>query len=419
MMRKKYLAVISVICWLPVSALADGTFAGTWDTTYGRMTLTQDGARVRGAYFMERQRCTLEGQVEKNKLTFHYRERTAQGEGWFESAADSKSFQGQWREKGSKAWQPWAGKRVSDNVASASSFEGLWQTSYGRMRLVEHDKNVEGVYAFNGESTIAGKLEGKRLAFRYKEPDVEGEGWFELSADGQSFHGQWRPKGTEQWSPWTGERIEAQPDRVWLVVIEANWEADLSEPEYSFGAMLRAFFARSPGVQVRHRFFTDEASLKRWCREVAYLAEPVVVSIATHGSRQGAEVNGHTIGAKAIADSFRYAANVRLLNFSACEMMKDKVAKEIIDALDKDRRFPVSGYATTVDWAASAIIEFAYYELVLVHDLPPQEAAKQLKLLLPFAGDKPIPGGAFAPAGFRLLMPEEKGNPNPASGALK
>lgn len=407
-MRKQFLAVACLLCGFTGPALADGTFAGTWDTTYGRMTLTQDGAKVRGSYVFQRQRSTLEGQVEKNKLTFHYQEPSARGEGWFELSADGKSFAGQWREQGTDAWLPWTGKRRGENAADANSFAGLWQTSYGRMRLVQKDKQVNGVYTYTAESTINGKIEGKRLVFTYKEPDAAGEGWFELTDDGQGFKGKWRAKGTPAWSEWTGQRIEPEPGVVWLVVIEANWEADLSEPEYSFGAMLRAFFARTHNVQVRHRFFTDEASLQKWCREVAYLAEPVVVSIATHGSRKGATVNGHTIGAKAIADSFRYAANLRLVNFSACEMMKDKLARDIIDALDADRRFPVSGYATSVDWAESAIIEFTYYELVLVRDLPPSEAAKQLTKLLPFAGDKPIPGAAFAPAGFRLMMPEEK-----------
>jgi hypothetical protein len=55
-------------------AFEEGTFAGSWDTTYGWMTLTQDGQKASGFYLMkagsDRARCTLEGRVERNKLTF-------------------------------------------------------------------------------------------------------------------------------------------------------------------------------------------------------------------------------------------------------------------------------------------------------------------------------------------------------------
>ena len=404
-MHRTTLALVCVALFA-APASAQSSFAGAWDTTYGRMTLTQEGDKVQGFYMMGRLRCPVEGHVEKAKLTFTYREGDTKGEGWFELAADGQSFEGRWRQQGETDWQHWEGKRV--RKASFTSFVGLWDTSYGRMRLIQRESSVEGVYSFTSESTITGKMDGKKLVFQYKEPSAVGEGWFELSADGQSFHGKWKAKRSGTWAAWTGQRIEPVPGQVWLIVIEANWEGTLADPEYSFGAMLRAFFARTPNVQVRHRFFTDEASLQKWCREVAYLAEPVVVSLATHGSRNGASVNGRTVGAKAIADSFRYAANLRVLNFSACEMMKDGLAREIIDHLGKDRAFPISGYTTVVDWAASAIIEFTYYELVLVRNMPPEQAAKQLTKLLPFAGDKNTPGAAFKAAGFRLLMPGEK-----------
>ena len=45
-----------------------------------------------------------------------------------------------------------------------------------------------------------------------------------------------------------GPRVRPQAGRVWLVVLKANWERDLEEEEYSFGVMLRTFFARVPAV---------------------------------------------------------------------------------------------------------------------------------------------------------------------------
>lgn len=399
---KKSLLLVLLFAW-PSLARGQGSFAGTWDTSFGRMTLTQEGKKVRGHYEMEGNRCPVNGTVEKNRLTFTYEEPDVKGEGWFELSADGKGFSGKWRPDGGKGWREWTGKRV---VVAAPGFAGLWSTTYGRMRLTEASSRVQGIYGTGGVSTIDGKREGKKLTFTYQEPAVAGEGWFELSADGKSFSGKWREKGRSAWADWKGQRVEPVAGRVWLVVLEANWENDLSEQEYAFGAMLRAFFARSAKVQVRHRIFTDVASLTKWSKEVAYLAEPVVLVVATHGSPQGVTVGGKTIGARALADALRHCDNLKLLHFSACQLMKDKLAAEMVRSLDKRVAFPISGYTTTVDWAASAIIEFTYFDMILLRGMTPSAAAEQVGKLLPFSGDKPIPGAAIPPAGFRLLLPE-------------
>ena len=51
--------------------------------------------------------------------------------------------------------------------------------------------------------------------------------------------------------------------------------------------MLKEFFARLDHVGVRHRFFNDGASLEKWCREILYIPEPVIVLFATHGTEEG------------------------------------------------------------------------------------------------------------------------------------
>ena len=157
---------------------------------------------------------------------------------------------------------------------------------------------------------------------------------------------------------------------------------------------------------MRHRFFTDAASLVKWSKEVAYLAEPVVLVIATHGTPKGVMVHGKTIGADTLADGLRHCDNLKLLHFSACQLMKDRLASEMVRVLDKRVAFPISGYTTTVDWAASAIIEFTYFDMILLRGMKVTVAAEQVGKLLPFSGDKPIPGAAIPPAGFRLLTPE-------------
>jgi hypothetical protein len=403
------LQLLAVLLLTPALSRAQTGFAGQWETTFGSMTLTQDGKKVTGFYLYDEGRSTIEGQVEGRKLTFTYQEPKAEGEGWFELSADGKSFSGKWRERFQKEWGEWKGTRVA---AAPVGFGGVWKTSYGSMRLVEKDGRIIGMYGAGGLSTVEGKVEGKQFTFRYREPTVTGEAVFDLSADGKSFTGKWREDGKKDWAAWRGTRVEATPGRRWLVVLEANWEADLREQEYTFGAMLRAFFARSDKVQVRHRMFNDPATLTKWCREIAYIPEPVVLSIATHGTPQGATVDGKTIGAKALAEGLRHCDNIKLLHFSACLMMKDRLASEMIAALDSRVAFPISGYTTSVDWAASAIIEFMYFDLILMRNQGALEASEQMLKMIPLAGDKRIPGAPIPSAGFKILTP-------PATSASK
>jgi hypothetical protein len=370
------------------------------------MKLSQDGDKVMGSYEMEGQHCTIEGKLEKNRLVFTYREPNARGEGWFELASDGKRFAGKWRENSAGAWNDWSGERsISAATARNDRFAGLWETSYGRMRLVQKDNKVSGSYSLNGGSTVEGTVEVNKLTLHYKEPAAQGTATFELSADGSRFTGKWKRQDSNGGGEWSGERVVPKPGVVWLIVIEARWESGLTDDEYTFGAMLRAFFARSSQVQVRQRFYNDEVSLKRWCGEVAYIAEPAVVVIASHGSAEGVAVDGRTVPAKAFAESLRLASNLKLLHFSACEIMKGKAAESIAEGIEPSNRFPISGYTTSVDWAASAIIEFAYLDMILMRGMTPAKAAEQLATVMPFSGTKTVRGSIFGNAGFRLLKP--------------
>src|SRR5262249_30617590 len=108
---------------------------------------------------------------------------------------------------------------------------------------------------------------------------------------------------------------------------------------------------------------------------------------------------------RAILEALRYAPHLRLLHFSACLMMQDEAVVGRLAELSRQARLPVSGYATSVDLAASAIIEVAYLELVLCRGLSAAAAAEQVRMLLPFAGDQEMPGAVFRPAGLRLVTP--------------
>lgn len=286
------------------------------------------------------------------------------------------------------------------------SFEGLWQTSFGAMRLRVDRDNVQGAYDFEGGvASISGKLKNDRFVFRYKESDAEGEGWFMLSEDGSKLQGKWHVDGRQTWQDWLGERSIPRPDRVWLVILEANWERSISEPEYAFGEMLTNYFtmATARHVQVRHRYFHDATDLQRFCREIQFLAEPVVLLISTHGTSAGIIVNGGTIKADTVAKSLTDASNLRLLHLSGCAMMSGDFPRTIHDSLGDRATFPISGYQTNVAWDASAIGDFTYLSLMLIRKLPPEEAARQAMIASPYLGTERIRGTSFKPLGLTVV----------------
>jgi hypothetical protein len=286
-------------------------------------------------------------------------------------------------------------------TTEVTPFIGLWQTSFGRLRLVGTPQHIEGIYA--GVATLTGKVKQGKLHFRYQEPNASGEGWFALDASGNALSGAWREKGGGTWREWKGVRVEPTAGRAYLVVLEANWENNIEDHEYAFGNMLRAYFARSPQVEVRHRWFTDEKSLQRWAHEAALIAEPVVVVIASHGDEHGIAVGGRSIGADAIAQAFRFSSNALLLHFSACLLMKERLGQDFLNRLGSGVSIPVSGYATTVDWAQSAVIEFVYLDLILVRGLSAQDAYQQTLKMMPIAGEETLPNAILPAARLRII----------------
>lgn len=374
------------------SGVVSGMFAGRWFTSFGPMNLTQQGDSVQGTYVYNGQECVIQGRVVEGRLQFTYQEPAVGGEGWFALLRPGR-FEGQWRQEGQERWLPWIGER---------GFDGIWDSSFGLLRLAQDGDRVFGTYEGLGSSTIEGQVSGDQLTFRYQEPQAGGEGQFILAPHGMTFDGQWRPDGAPAWQPWQGRRLGPTPGQIWLVVIEAHWQRHLMDKEYSFGNMLREFFARVPGVQFSHRFFNNEAGLRQWCRDLRYIPDPVVVVLAAHGTAAGLGVHGQTIAPQALSESLQHADNVKLLHFSSCLTMQDG---PLTQELRRTLPFPFSGYTTSVDWAASAIAEFTYLDMILARGMSPADAAAQLPRLLSFAGDQGFDGSAFPAAGFRIVVP--------------
>jgi hypothetical protein len=372
-------------------------FAGRWHSTFGPLEITMTDGRARGSYRFGDIDGEIEGTVSGRRLTFKYREPAVQGEGWFDLLRPGR-FSGKWRPDGSPWWYEWSGER---------GFDGIWNSSFGPMKLVSGDGGtVTGFYEMQGPASIEGQEDGGAMSFIYREPAVAGQGTFTLSDDGFAFSGQWRPDGQEQWQPWEGSRLLPAPGQAWLVVLEAHWQLYLQEREYSFGEMLDAFFARNPRVSVRHRFFSDGEGLRKWARGLMYIPEPVVLVVAAHGTEEGLRAGGPPIGADALVESVRYADTIMLTHFSSCLMMNQRLENDMAAGLRALNRFPVSGYTTPVNWAASAIIEFTYLNYIFEQGLPPGAAAEEVLRSLKFAGDKVHDGSPFPAAGFQIMLPE-------------
>ncbi|MBN1944384.1 MAG: hypothetical protein JW797_01855 [Bradymonadales bacterium] len=386
----------------PQQEVAD--FSGRWSTTYGVLELTQQGDSARGTYSYGGG-SSIEGRVNGNRLQFRYREPIATGEGWFEMATDGQSFAGQWREDGASSWYAWTGTRFTPPIPTdaATGMSGLFDTTYGRLRLFRSGEEVVGSYSFQGGSSIEGRMEGNRLVFRYTEPTAAGEGWFEMAPDGSMFEGAWRADGTDHWSSWVGERVQPVQGIMWLVVLEAPWELSLAENEYSFGEMLRAYFERYPHVRVRHRRFYDLEDFRRATSALAFLAEPVALLVAGHGQGGQLMSEGERIPPDEIGRALAKAPNVFVVHFSSCEMMTGTAPEEIKAQLPEGRSVAISGYATSVDWSASALLEFFYLDLVLGRGMQPGVAAHAVLRDLAFAGDQTDVYSPLGAAQFRFV----------------
>lgn len=367
------------------------SFAGEWLTTFGRMSLEQHGAKVSGVYHYGDTEGRLEGTVDKLTLRFRYQEPREQGEGMFRLLRAGR-FSGSYTPAGDTRVLRWEGER---------GWDGIWETDFGRMRLTHEADRVHGSYEGAGHSEVEGRAIGaNRFEFRYREPRAAGEGWFELDDEGYFFAGEWRPTGPQasaEWKPWRGRRVQAERGITWLVVLEAHWQRSLAENEYAFGHMLREVFARLPQVRVRQRFFHDADSLDHWCRELRYIPEPAILMIASHGVAEGLSVHGEVINTTRVLDAVREAGSLKLLHFSSCLVGLDGER-----ALNK-QPFPVSGYTTSVDWGASALLEFTYLDLMLNRGLDPAQAAASLPKLVTYCGDNVSDDCPYRAAGFRFF----------------
>ncbi|TWT45110.1 hypothetical protein RAS1_15320 [Phycisphaerae bacterium RAS1] len=381
----------------PAATQPAADFSGAWETAQSRLWLSQRGAAVVGH---DDQNNLIEGAVEGRKLRFSVGGGLPVG-GIITLSEDGQSFSGELSSPLSDLPALALSGRRPLAARGPMTFDGLWQTKYGRMRLRTDGQKITGIYEYAGISKINGTLSGERFEFKYDQADGEkGEGVFELTTDGRAFTGTWKTE-TGRGGAWAGVRVEPEPGVSWLFVVEAPWEESVLSPPYSYGDMLRSFFTRDPKVRVRQRFFHDVPDLRRWCAEVPFFAEPVVLYISSHGTEQGVIVGNRMIPTKTIADCVKEADNLALLHFGACQVLAGEDTARVFAEVIPTRRFPISGFGVPVDWAGSAIVDFTYLDLMLSRGLPAAAAVEQTKQMISFA--RPESGGAIPGADLRLL----------------
>lgn len=271
-----------------------------------------------------------------------------------------------------------------------TDFSGTWETTYGTLFLNQDGSSVNGFYTLDGYSTVEGEVGADgRLVFTYTETNASGEGWFELSVDCMSINGKWRPDGTRLWFDWEGYRAGSGiTPSDWLVVLESEWQASMTEEEYSFGEMLSSWFARIPGVNVRHRFIHDVDDLSAFCLESSGLPGNLYLVIASHGTSAGIELSSGTVSSREFIDALEPCRNLAMIHFSCCEIMAGRTPDAIISSRrDWAEGFLVSGYTQSVDWGASGIIEIFYLNQILENGLTPVDAANSVIEDIDFAGE--------------------------------
>ena len=372
------------------------SFEGRWITTFGELELKRSGKFFVGTY----PGGTLKGAVFGNSLAFRYQDQAERGQAKFELSKDGSAFTGKYRPTGANDWRKWDGRR-----AQPRGFAGLWDTSYGKLRLTVSGKKVSGAYDFSGaDATVEGEIQGNKLTFRYTEPETKGTAWFELDENDETFSGKYRADGDSVWQPWEGQRVAPVMGEKWLVILEANWEGSLGEKQYAFAEMLRQYFTMSIArhVKVRTRSFHDSADLKRFCREIKYLPGPVVLLLSTHGTKDGLTVFNETITPQKLADGLTGASNLDLIHLSGCSMMAGDFPKQVQKLMSPATRCPISGYKTNVAWDASALGDFTFLSMLLIHRMTPVDAVQHAIKLSPYLGDKTAQRMRYRPLGLSI-----------------
>ena len=228
-------------------------FTGKWDTDWGKMNLSQVGNTLTGTYDYEGGK--LQGTVDGNIATGTWSEAPSYqpplyaGDFIFILSADGKIIAGQWRYgscdwdgdiTGTRGEQPAPPTPTPTPITPTGDWSGTWGSNWGQMTLTQSGNQVTGSYTHDN-GRISATVSGNTLrgiwseAPSYAPPDDAGEMVFNMSADRQSFTGDWRYGSTGGWQSggWTGTRLGSPTNDTitgncdWSGTWDFDWSGEL------------------------------------------------------------------------------------------------------------------------------------------------------------------------------------------------
>ena len=146
-----------------VASSKNGYAIGTYDTTYGKMELSQSGNMISGTYTGHTGSGTVEGTLDGNTLNGTWKDEDGSGRIAFVFTSDMRSFSGYWSYNTAVPNQErWDGNRVGaapaqttqpKPVAQPAAYTpamrvvGTYDTTYGTMELSQSGSKISGTYS--------------------------------------------------------------------------------------------------------------------------------------------------------------------------------------------------------------------------------------------------------------------------------
>lgn len=216
-------------------------FEGTFASTYGDLRLVRAGDRVYGDYA---DRGIIDGRYDEatRTLTGIFTNGDRQGVVEFVLDASGGAFSGTWNWAGPPTLR-WSGRRIAsvrptlvraaslDELYNPLTFEGVFSSTYGDLRLAQAGSRVFGDYADRG--IIYGSYDAatRSLSGIFTNGDRQGVIEFVLDESGDAFTGRWSWSGPAVIN-WSGHRTaDKRPRLVQAAALEAlhTSEADRLE----------------------------------------------------------------------------------------------------------------------------------------------------------------------------------------------
>src|SRR5262249_49362402 len=100
------------------------------------------------------------------------------------------------------------------SLPAGVSFAGNWDSTWGRMLLLQEGTHVHGTFTGYRDGSLSGEAEGDLFRFGWDQrvPRQHGHGYMQLSPDGVHLEGRWGYlKEDSDGGRWAGDRVAESP----------------------------------------------------------------------------------------------------------------------------------------------------------------------------------------------------------------